>query len=190
MLKSGVTKAGIVALAVLAVLVLGIVTLKVVQSRTHAPSLALPLSERFESDTKLIVARYPSDFHARSVSGGIVLGRTFPDGSDEALSLIAIRNPIARDVKKFSQVVLDASTSKLHEYRALTLADATCNGQPGVEATGTWINAEDGSQFFRRACAFVRRGHGYCFSWSVQQRYKEEHRALLQSIVDATEFSD
>lgn len=149
-------------------------------------------TESFVSPHKLVTAHFPTGFHT-SLGGknGIVLGRDLDDGSDEAISILCIADPISQDSAEFAKVVLPASTAKLNNYKQLSQRVTTCNGVEGAtEVTGTWTDKESGRQLFRRACAFTRHQHGYAFGYSIPQGYAAEHMPLFQAIVDGTQFND
>jgi hypothetical protein len=149
-------------------------------------------SESYVSPHKLVTARFPPGF-TTGLGGknGIILSRNLDDGSDEAISILCIADPISQESAAFAKVVLDASTSKLNNYKQLTTRTTTCNGVPGAtEVTGTWSEKSSGRVLFRRACAFTRRGHGYSYGYSIPQDFAIAHGPLFQAIVEATQFND
>ncbi|MSP58882.1 MAG: hypothetical protein EXR72_00820 [Myxococcales bacterium] len=157
-----------------------------------APANGSSLTQRFGSPNKRITARYPADF-AASVppnTNAVILARNLPGGSDEAVSLLPIENPVSHALEEFARIVHNASTGTLHKWQQTSIRRTPCNGMPGVEITGTWVDEKSGGVLFRRACAFVRNRHGYCFGYSAPQGVALEHMPLLQAIVEATEFGD
>ncbi len=157
-----------------------------------APVAPSTFTEQYASPHKLVTAHYPPGFKP-SVGGknGIILARDNDDGSDEAISLLCIADPISQDSAGFAKVVLAASTSKLTGYKQLTSRTAVCNGVAGAtEITGTWVDDKSNRTLFRRACAFTRHGHGYSYGYSIPERYAADHMPLFQAIVEATAFND
>ena len=60
--------------------------------------------------------------------------------------------------------LVETAAAKTHDQWSETgRKQATCNGQPGVEVTGTFVT-KSGKPEVRRVCHFLRNGHGYSFN--------------------------
>jgi hypothetical protein len=157
--------------------------------RPPPPNMSEPLSQRYPSRDGMVVAHYPASFAAHADGEHIViLAHNLSDGSDEAIDVQGIENPISTDVAEFGRVVHGAVIARLHEFREVSRTTTTCLGAPGVELIGTWTGPQTGRLFRRVACALVRNGHGYVYSYSVADRLFAERGPYLRRIVDATEI--
>ena len=165
---------------------------KKMDRRQRPPEPISAFSESFPSPDKLVTAHFPSGFKA-TIGGknGIILGRNLDDGSDEALSILCIGEPVSRESSAFAKIALTASTSKLNDYKQLTERTTECNGVAGAtEVTGTWTDKSSGRLLFRRACAFTRHGHGYSLGYSIPEHFAAAHMPLFQAILEGTQFND
>jgi hypothetical protein len=159
-------------------------------SSQRAQPTAEALTQAYASKNGLITVRYPGSFAAKTVGkSSIVLARNLSDGTDEALVFVSVEKPISDELAEFARVVNGATVKELDHYSETSSRAATCNGQPGIEAVGTWGQRTDGGAYRRRACFFLRQGHGYAFTYSMPETHVATDDALLLRIREATEFN-
>jgi hypothetical protein len=151
------------------------------------------LTETYVSPTKLITLHYPSDFAAKTVGkSSLMLVKNLPGtGGDAVLAtFITVETPVSNDLKEFSRVVLDATHKELNGWAESYRKPGTCFGQPGTVSEGKWMAKGTGLPSKRWSCAFLRKGHGYSFSYDVPPGEAAKYEPLMHRIIDATEFLD
>ena len=159
------------------------------KGETKAAAKAEAIDQSYVSKNGLITVHYPGSFAAKTVGQSVVvLAKNLGDGTDEAVTFASVDQPISDEVGEFARVVDHATVEKLGQYAEKMKKPATCNGQPGVETYGTWVTEQGGIRISRRACYFLRDGHGYSFAFSVPENHEAEQEPILQKILDATEF--
>jgi hypothetical protein len=148
------------------------------------------LTQTYASKNGLITVRYPASFAAKTVGeSAIVLARNLPDGTGETLAFTSVENPISDELAEFARVANAASIKALNHYAEKTSRPATCNGRAGLEVVGTWGSRSGQGTFWRRACFFLRNGHGYAFTYSLGEDKVTAEDALLLRIREATQFN-
>jgi len=146
-----------------------------------------PLSESYTSKNGLVTAHYPASFAAKTVGKSVVmLARNLDGGLDEAITFVPIEKPISDELGEFARIVAKAEEGALDGFTLTSSGPATCNGQSGTQKTGTWGSS---ATYIRRACYFLRNGHGYSVAYIVPQSRAAEETPVLVQIVEAMEFN-
>lgn len=181
-------------LSILAVLALGLLSCKRGTASggtsSEAAGAAVGMTESYVAKNGLITAHYPASFAASTVgTSSIVLARNLPGNLDEALSFVPIEKPISNDLNEFARVVNSAEVKELHSYVETSSGPASCVGNLGIESVGTWQSAKGTTTYQRKACHFLKNGHGYSIAYSVPSTAAATDEPTLRAIREATTFN-
>lgn len=151
--------------------------------------------ERYQTQTGLVAAHYPSDFAAKNLDGStVLLSRNLGGGEDEAVLIAGVPDPISDDVNEFARVLLVANRTHVESngatYAELARHASDClPGERGllVKSSATY---PDGKVLEMSTCFFMHSGHGYELKSIVSSRMAASELPLLEHILQETELTD
>lgn len=148
-------------------------------------------SQSYDSPNGLITIHYPASFAAKVVGkSALKASRNLKDGRDEAVTFVSVDQPISNDLREFARVVELATVKKLGEigsYQEASHTDTRFADVDGIETRGVWT-ARSGHRYRRWACAFLKDGHGYHFTYLVPEEEAATEEVTMTSILKATDF--
>lgn len=119
-------------------------------------------SATYDTKDKLITAKYPPDFAAKSLDSGVLVVQK----GEQILTFFGTDSPASDDVEEFARASYVASTPGLSGYREESRRTTTCGGHDGREYRGQWI-PEGEAPRIRVVCYFIHNEHGFAVSYSA-----------------------
>jgi type II secretory pathway pseudopilin PulG len=150
------------------------------------------LTQTYASKNGLVVAHYPADFAAKNLDHAtLLIARTFPDGTDEAVLVAGVSPPITDDVEEFSRILINAMVKNIQTQGDTWTETARrrrpCfKAFPGLEVRGTFT-AQKVTKENVWMCFFIDSNRGYELKSIVPAVHEPADRATLRAILEATE---
>ncbi len=160
-----------------------------------AAATAMPstFTETYPSSNGLVTAHYPPEWAAKSIDHAtLAITRNLPDGTDELVYVAGVENPISDDVNEFSRVLIRAMVANIEKtgdtWTETSRKKTTCwKTYSGLEVEGTFT-AKGITKELVHMCFFMQPNRGYEMKTMVPAIHESRDKALLDSMIDATEI--